>query len=87
MRRRSCPARPSWSTSPAPVCSMFDDEFAAALYRVRASESDEDVTFNGYSAWPCATSHSPVSAMLALTTLDDSYVTYQVDDRRIRSLS
>ena len=33
---------------PGARLDTFDDEFAAALDRVRASEADEDVTFDGY---------------------------------------
>ncbi len=70
---------------PGAGLDTFDDEFAAALDRVRASESDEDVTFDGYFGTALRNITFPGERDAALTTLD-AYATYQVDDRRIRAL-
>ena len=64
----------------------FDDEFAAALDRVRASESDEDVTFDGYFGTALRNITFPGERDAVRNDARRGPATYEVDDRRIRAL-
>ncbi len=70
---------------PGARLDTFDDDFAAALDRVRRSEADEDVAFDGYFGAALRNITFDGEREAALAALD-AYAVYQRADRRIRAL-